>query len=127
MVDHIGLAGWSARAPRRSGGERGALLAECGDRCFLMPGVLKFPICARRGRCRMDCGGVQAAIMRARQWGYNDVENRARALQDKHCKGQSSREDAKKKRRRPPGRRPDPNAKKNVSRRSKIALSSRRR
>jgi hypothetical protein len=61
---------WSRIAPKRVG-ERSALLAKCGRRCFL-GSARSFPICARlvsgSGSCKIDRRGVQAAYIRARQW-----------------------------------------------------------
>ena len=63
---------WSRVAPKRIG-ERSALLAKCGRRCFLGP-AKSFPICARLGSesgsaaCKIDRRGVQAAYIRAREW-----------------------------------------------------------
>jgi len=64
--------GWSRIAPKTVG-ERSALLAKCGRRCFL--GSRKtFPVCARLGAgagshdCKIDRRGVAAAYSRAREW-----------------------------------------------------------
>jgi len=67
---------WSRVAPK-SVGERSAVLAKCGRRCFLGPGK-SFPICARLGSgsgsgsgsgpCKTDRRGVAAAYSRAREW-----------------------------------------------------------
>lgn len=69
---------WSRVAPKHIG-ERSALLAKCGHRCFLGPGKT-FPICprlgtrsgararARAGDCKIDRRGVVAAYSRAREW-----------------------------------------------------------
>jgi hypothetical protein len=67
---------WSHVAPKRIG-ERSALLAKCGRRCFLGP-AKSFPICARlvsgsgssarSTACKIDRRGVQAAYIRAREW-----------------------------------------------------------
>jgi len=65
---------WSRVAPKTVG-ERSALLAKCGRRCFL--GYRKtFPVCARLGAgagagsrdCKIDRRGVAAAYSRAREW-----------------------------------------------------------
>jgi hypothetical protein len=62
--------GWSRVAPKTVG-DRRAVLAKCGRRCFLGPG-LTFPVCARAsasaGDCKVDRRGVAAAYSRARQW-----------------------------------------------------------
>jgi hypothetical protein len=62
---------WSRVAPRTIG-DRSAVLAKCGRRCFLGPGKT-FPICQRLGAgnaktCKIDRRGVQAAYSRAREW-----------------------------------------------------------
>lgn len=65
---------WSRVAPKRVG-ERSALLAKCGRRCFL-GSAKSFPICARlvsgssarATACKIDRRGVQAAYIRAREW-----------------------------------------------------------
>jgi hypothetical protein len=61
---------WSRIAPK-SIGDRRAVLAKCGRRCFLGPGK-SFPICARlgsgSGSCKIDRRGVAAAYSRAREW-----------------------------------------------------------
>ena len=61
---------WSRVAPKHLG-DRSALLAKCGHRCFLGPGKT-FPICPRLGTrsndCKVDRRGVVAAYSRAREW-----------------------------------------------------------
>ena len=61
---------WSRIAPKHVG-DRSALLAKCGHRCFLGPGKT-FPICPRLGTrsndCKVDRRGVVAAYSRAREW-----------------------------------------------------------
>ncbi len=77
--------GWAAAAPQR-GREREALMAECGDECFLLPGRRGFPVCAalREGRgCAVDCRGVTSAKVRAAQWKYPRVYQAAEDL-DQH-------------------------------------------
>ena len=88
--------GWSRVAPKTVG-ERSALLAKCGRRCFL--GSRKtFPVCphlgARTRDCKIDHRGVAAAYSRAREWAsitarkrrtsayrrYTAVARRARAI-----------------------------------------------
>jgi hypothetical protein len=88
--------GWSRVSPKTVG-ERSALLAKCGRRCFL--GSRKtFPVCARLGTesadCKIDRRGVAAAYSRAREWAsitarkkrtsahrrYTAVARRARAI-----------------------------------------------
>lgn len=71
---------WSGAAPTR-GKERKELLHECGSHCFLLPGKLKFPICpalrVTDGHCRASCEGVAAAKVRARQYNYTSVADKA--------------------------------------------------
>ena len=86
----IKTRGWRARSPTR-GKERHQLKEECGDACFLLPEKEKFPICASPrmtggvSRCEIDCGGVQSALVRANQWGYNEVAAKAEKLLER-CK-----------------------------------------
>ena len=67
-----GTRKWSRVAPKTVG-ERSALLAKCGHRCFLGPRKT-FPICPRlgsgsgSGSCKVDRRGVAAAYSRAREW-----------------------------------------------------------
>ena len=77
----IRTRGWKARAPKK-GRERHRLMAECGEACFLKPDTEGFPICPRCSlqgecKCEIDCGGVQAAKIRAAQWKYPGVEAKA--------------------------------------------------
>jgi hypothetical protein len=93
------LRKWSRVAPKTVG-ERSALMAKCGRRCFL--GSRKtFPICQRLGSgsgaadCKIDRRGVLAAYSRAREWAsitarkkrtsashrkYTAIARRARAI-----------------------------------------------
>jgi len=81
--------GWSKAAPRR-GKERRALKKKCGDACFLNPEHNAFPICAKLSQssssCEIDCRGVQAAKIRAAQWGYTNIEKAANKLYREKCK-----------------------------------------
>lgn len=80
--------GWKKAAPKR-GKERHALKKKCGAKCFLDPKNEKFPICQRltgvSHECIMDCRAVKSAYIRARQWGYDDIANRAQSLYRDHC------------------------------------------
>lgn len=77
--------GWSSRAPQK-GRERHQLKAECGEKCFLRPNDEGFPICPSprmtggKSSCEIDCGGVQAAYNRARQYHYDDIAGKAQQL-----------------------------------------------
>lgn len=84
----IKTRGWISRSPQK-GSERHQLKSECGDKCFLLPESEKFPICASpklnegKSVCAIDCGGVNAALIRARQWGYDDVAAKAEIILEK--------------------------------------------
>jgi hypothetical protein len=81
----IKTRGWAARSPTR-GTERHQLKEECGDKCFLLPEEEKFPVCPSprttggTSVCKTDCGGAQAALVRARQYGYDEVAAKAEKL-----------------------------------------------
>ena len=78
--------GWGKVKPTTKT-ERIQLLNKCGSNCFLLPNVKphpKFPICPKN-KCAIDCKGVTSAYIRARQWKYDDVANKAKILQKK-CK-----------------------------------------
>jgi len=84
----IKTRGWKAVAPQK-GRERHELMKVCGEECFLMPGREGFPICpsVEEGpnyRCKVDCRGVNAAYIRAKQWGYPKVARSAEALKKKY-------------------------------------------
>ena len=57
--------GWAKLAP--FGRARTVMLRNCGKKCFLGP-KKSFPICAK-GTCRRNRKGIEAAYVRARQWG----------------------------------------------------------
>ena len=57
--------GWAKLAP--FGHARTVMLRKCGKKCFLGP-KKSFPICAK-GTCRKNRKGIEAAYVRARQWG----------------------------------------------------------
>jgi len=86
--EHIGQGertrGWRVAAPQR-GPERHELRAQCGDVCFLQPQREAFPICpkCRNGvcTCKVDCRGVLAAKIRARQYKYQDVARAAEQIE----------------------------------------------
>lgn len=94
-IEHLGdprgsfTRGWSARAPQR-GAERRELHERCGDSAFLLPEQNKFPIvqaCRQQPcTCNYDCGGIQAAKIRAAQWGYTDIKQTADNLLNTYCK-----------------------------------------
>lgn len=59
------VKGWAKIAP--SSKERTKMLKKCGKKCFLGP-KKSFPIC-RKGTCKINAKGVDAAYIRAREWG----------------------------------------------------------
>ena len=44
--------------------ERQTVKKTCGEKCFLIPESLKYPICAK-GNCKIDCRGLAAAAKRS--------------------------------------------------------------
>jgi len=85
--------GWRSRAPQK-GKPREILHDACGDAAFLLPKDLKFPIMPKCGngkekskcKCKIDCGGVRAALIRAKQFGYTHVAAAAEQLLKDKCK-----------------------------------------
>jgi hypothetical protein len=81
----IKTRGWASRSPTR-GAERHQLKKDCGNKCFLLPGEEKFPICQSPrmtggvSNCTPDCTGIESAYIRARQYKYDDVAEKAKAL-----------------------------------------------
>jgi hypothetical protein len=79
--------GWRAIAPQKHT-ERHELYDKCGDKCFLDPEKEGYPICpslrASRGKCGVDCRGIEAAKVRARQYKREDIAEEAQKLQDKY-------------------------------------------
>ena len=82
---------WSAVAPQK-GRPRHQLMDQCGDVCFLKPDTEGFPICPKcemgdgKCICAIDCGGVMAAKIRARQWGHTSIADLADKLLQTKCK-----------------------------------------
>lgn len=80
--------GWRQAAPRSTVPRRN-LLQKCGPDCFLLPDKLKFPICracqANKCDCNIDCRGLLAAKIRARQHKYNQVADEADRLYKNKC------------------------------------------
>jgi hypothetical protein len=68
--------GWRKQSPGTH--ERTLMMRRCGRKCFLGPNKT-FPICKKR-TCKVDRRGVQAAFIRARQWGYTYIAKRAKKL-----------------------------------------------
>jgi len=71
--------GWAQDAPKK-GSERHLLKSKCGDKCFLIPATEAFPICPRcesadqeSCSCQIDCRGLTAAKIRAKQYKYQEL------------------------------------------------------
>lgn len=79
--------GWRATAPRR-GRDRHELSAKCGKSCFLGSNE-SFPVCPRclnnKCSCKIDCRGVVAAKIRARQYGYGNIASSASRILKSKC------------------------------------------
>lgn len=78
--------GWRAASPQR-GRERQTLMAKCGKECFLQPESLGFPICPapREGKgCKVDCRGLTAAYIRAKQYKHESIAKKAKSLMEKY-------------------------------------------
>ena len=74
---------------RRS--NRRELLDKCGEKAFLVPDELKFPVMGPD--CEYKCSLIFAAYLRAREWGYDDVAKKAVELFDKlNCAEKIGRE-----------------------------------
>jgi len=75
--------GWAKASPKK-GTQRELLLKKCGKKCFLRPSNLGFPVCPilknNYKDCKKDCRGLLAAKIRARQWKYNSIANKAQKL-----------------------------------------------
>ncbi len=74
----ISTGAWN---PPSSKEDRQKLKDKCGARAFLLPGELKFPVMDMN--CRYNINGVRAAITRAAQHGYKQVEAKARRLYER--------------------------------------------
>lgn len=64
---------WSEVAPKTKV-QRQNLIQICGSSCFLLPDQLKFPVCTPD--CKVNCKGLIAARVRARQWNYPEVDKK---------------------------------------------------
>jgi len=72
----VSSAGWHALAPGRH--ERTVMKKKCGSKCFLGPvGESCFPICTK-GTCKVNKKGVQAAYMRAREYGSKKMHRKTK-------------------------------------------------
>ena len=76
--------GWHEDAPK-SKSERETLLTTCGSKCFLNPSEKKFPICSKNMSCALDCRGILSAKIRARQWKYEVIGDKADKIYKKKC------------------------------------------
>lgn len=79
--------GFRAASPQQ-GHERAELLAKCGNKAFLIPSKKKFPVMAAlrvNGKCDYSCEGLRSAQLRACQYNYYDVAERAQSLGEKYC------------------------------------------
>ena len=70
------------KSPKRS--ERVKLYDQC-PKCFLLVKgkEYKFPVC--KSDCTYDCNGIHAAFVRARQYNYEDVAEKAKHLLKTQC------------------------------------------
>ena len=64
--------------------QRKAMMDRCGASCFLHPDELKFPVC--NPDCSYNQAGLEAAYIRAKQWGYTAVAKKAKSLMKKKSK-----------------------------------------
>ena len=80
----VQVRGWARMSPKR-GSERHKLLKNCGKKCFLDPKNEKYPICAKGKGCKINCGGLLAAKIRARQYKHDDIARLAERLEKKLC------------------------------------------
>jgi len=76
--------GWLKAAPKTRKA-REALYHRCGAGAFLVPnasnpGMSKFPVMTKRGRCVVDCRGLRIALTRAKQHKYSAAYRKADAL-----------------------------------------------
>ena len=70
-----------AREVIRRRSSRRELLERCGEKAFLKPDELKFPIINPFAKdCTPDCKMLYAAYVRAKEWHYNDIATKAAAL-----------------------------------------------
>jgi hypothetical protein len=91
----------------RGARQRVNLYKRCGKKCFLRPSDLGFPVCARSARhCRANCAGLAAAEYRAGQYGYTNIESKARKIaKNRRCGHSKSYRRSKGRRSRSKGRR----------------------
>jgi len=64
---------------------REELIEKCGDKAFLDPTNLRFPIVnPLSGKCDPDCKLVHAAYVRAKQFHYEDLAAKAASIYKSH-------------------------------------------
>jgi hypothetical protein len=79
-LQRLAIADKAREILRRRSGRR-ALLDRCGEKAFLKPDELKFPIVNPLSKdCKPDCKMIHAAYVRAKEWHYNDIASKAAAL-----------------------------------------------
>ena len=69
------VKGWAKVAPGTHA--RTVMLKRCGKKCFLGP-KKSFPICAK-GTCKVNSKGLDAAYIRAREWGKKKKSYKGKA------------------------------------------------
>ena len=96
--------------------DRKLIKQKCGNKCFLLPTNLKFPVC--NTNCKYNCNGLLAAKIRGYQWNYPDVVEKSKKLMKKNkCSWKSkSSSRTKSKSRRGSGRPRKSSSKKSKSR-----------
>ena len=73
--------GEKAKKKVRSRVGRRDLLNRCGEKAFLDPANLRFPIVIPGSSdCTPECKMIHAAYNRAREYGYNEIAGKAEAL-----------------------------------------------
>jgi hypothetical protein len=75
------FSSWSKHSPKNTS-ERKELMKKCDKKCFLKPTEMKFPVC--RKDCSVDCEGLVAARIRARQLSYPEVDKKVSQYYKKH-------------------------------------------
>ena len=76
-------SGWGDDAPKK-GQDRKRLHRKCGNKCFLRPESLNFPICPKN-KCEIDCRGVSSAYIRVAQWKYQNIKQLAKKIESQKC------------------------------------------
>ena len=82
--------GWAKASPKTKKSRR-SVKSKCGSRCFLLPSELKFPVCD--SSCKVSCRGLVSAKVRAGQYKYKAVYNKAsRMINSRGCTIKSRKE-----------------------------------